>query len=226
MTCNQIVNSSGPVSEEDCEGAIDYQNGGAIPGATINSLSSVLIDSFSGWQPPLMEQLDSSCDYCSVEPEGLINPFDGINFLLGSALNIASIFDKPNVFVYLNYYRDLHGNITVPSLKIDNQSLLDFSIMFIGVSVTSFNQQTYNYKISQEDLIGPLNYRFGVRAGGNSNSVTKVNLTPSGDFLYPENRFRATDYVRIIISIADSHSGQYVPIDVYSFYSGQLGENK
>jgi hypothetical protein len=44
MTCARVVNNSGPVSEEDCDGAVDYQNGGPIPGAKNISVGQSDID--------------------------------------------------------------------------------------------------------------------------------------------------------------------------------------
>lgn len=77
----------------------------ALPSAP-PALSSILIGSFSAWQPPLMEPADDWCDYCWVQPKGPENPFELVNFIITTTQNIQYMFDGPSIFVYLNYYKD------------------------------------------------------------------------------------------------------------------------
>lgn len=111
------------------------------------------------------------------------------------------------------------------SLTIDNQSTLDLAVMSVTFSV-GIGQNTYNYSINQEAMIGPQNIYFGIRHGGNSLSTIVVNLVPSGDLLYYENNFTSIDFVKIAISIVNKHTGQPMPGLSYSFFSWQLGGNK
>jgi hypothetical protein len=111
-------------------------------------------------------------------------------------------------------------------LTIDNQSQADLSILNITFSLESWDQQIYNYNISQEPMIGPPGMSFGVRTGGNSMSITEVNLTPSGDLIYPENRFESIDYVTVAIYIRDVYTGQFMPVNPFSFYPWELGVDR
>jgi RHS repeat-associated protein len=185
-----------------------------------HSVHHVLIAAFSGMQPYLLEQSDSSCGYCSWEPE-IANPFEVLNLFFGIGQNIVSMSQKSNIFIYMNYYKDSYRNAHIPSLTIDNQSGSNVSVMNARFNVTSFTENI-NYGVSKESMIGPPNYYFGVRSGGNRLSTSSVNLVPTENLLYPDNTFRQLSAVKLIVQIANSNTGQYYPSVQFSFYPWQL----
>ncbi|MGB8213991.1 MAG: RHS repeat-associated core domain-containing protein [Anaerolineales bacterium] len=195
-------------------------NGEETSGGGDTSIKRILIGSFSGLQPYLMDSPEEP------EPEeddpSISGLFDLINELLGAGQNIDAMVQKPDISVYLNYTRDSQGNVTIPSLTINNQSGSDLSVMYVGFYVTNRNF-SYGYDVQSEDMLINAGDSYpGIRAGGGRLSVSTVDLEPI-NLPAPTNTFNLWDYVTISVSIANRNSGQFYPMQPFSSYVWQIG---
>ncbi|RMG33960.1 MAG: hypothetical protein D6732_11090 [Methanobacteriota archaeon] len=164
---------------------------------------------------------ESTCFNCSAEPElpsgaaEVAAAFDLGNFVGAWILDYKSVYDQPEIFVFLNGELFPDGHIEVDELEIHNQTNLNLSVSDVSFTVSGspsckspciYGGVTGTYNINSGPSIQPKDGFFGLGTV-QANSVGFVNLSPPGVENKP-NYFYSYNHVQVKVLIVNTDTGQ------------------